>query len=121
MRLFADSAGGFDTITDSGSYGFDQILAQENGVEIGLSTSFSSENGIEVISGQSNRDVTIQGSDEGNVWDFSDVNLQNIASINSGDGIDVIIQILYMAVTIQISFMGKMETTHYLANRVMIF
>jgi len=114
--FFADSAGGFDTITDSGSFGFDQILAQENGVEIGLSTSFSSENGIEVISGQSNSDVTIQGSDEGNVWDFSDVNLQNITSINSGDGIDV-----YMAVTIQISFMEKMETTHYLANRVMTF
>ena len=87
---FADAAGGFDDIRDSGTFGFDQVVAQEDGVEIGLSTNFDATNGIEVISGGANADVTIQGSDEGNIWDFSDVNVQNITAINSGDGIDIV-------------------------------
>jgi len=87
---YTDSNGGFDNIVDSGTGGKDRVVAREDNVEIGLATSFSVSNGIEDISSGRNSNVTIEGSDGGNDWDFSEVRLNNIASINSGDGMDVV-------------------------------
>lgn len=87
---YRDANGSFDTITDSGTSSRDRIVAREDGVEIGLAGPFSSANGIEIISGGRNADVTIQGTDGGNSWDFSGIRLYNISSINTGDGMDVV-------------------------------
>lgn len=87
---YSDANGSFDSIMDSGSDGKDRIVAKEDGVEIGLGTSFSLANGVEIISAGRNSDVTINGSNEGNDWDFSEIRLRNIDSINSGDGMDVV-------------------------------
>jgi len=81
---------GFDEIRDTGTRGRDIILAADDSVELGLGMSFSIENGIEIISSGNNNNLTIQGSDEGNNWDFSGVVLFGVASINSGDGIDIV-------------------------------
>ena len=89
--FFADSNGGFDTITDSGETEKDKIIAQEDFVEIGLGRQFSARNGIEFITGARNDGVTIAGSDAGNNWDFTGIKISRIASIDSGDGMDVII------------------------------
>ena len=88
--FYTDSNGSFDTISDSGTDGRDRLVAGEDGVEIGLVQDFNAENGIEVITGRRHENVTIEGSDEGNNWDFSDLRLNNISSINSGDGMDMV-------------------------------
>jgi len=85
-----DSNGGFDDVRDTGISDRDIIRATEGGVEIGLGVNFSSENGIEIISSGRKADVSIHGSDEGNNWDFTGIKLARIASINSGDGIDIV-------------------------------
>lgn len=91
LYLFnTDSNGGFDDIMDSGTEGRDVIRAMEEGTEIGLGQSFGTANGIEVISSGKNANVTIEGDDAGNNWDFSDVRLYRIEAINSGDGMDVV-------------------------------
>ena len=79
------SNGSFDEINDSGEGGRDRLLAQEDNVQIGLSSSFDVSNGVEIITSGQNNNVTINGSDVGNNWDFTDIRLSNIASINSGD------------------------------------
>ncbi len=87
---FSVSNDGFDEIRDTGTNGRDIILAADDSVELGLGMSFSLENGIEIISRGRNSDLTIQGSDEGNNWNFEGVTLFGIESINSGDGIDIV-------------------------------
>jgi len=81
---------GFDEIRDTGTSGRVIILAADDSVELGLGMSFSIDNGIEIISKGRSSDLTIQGSDEGNNWDFTSVLLYGIASINSGDGMDIV-------------------------------
>ena len=81
---------GFDEIRDTGTSGRDIILANDDSVELGLGQSFSIDNGIEIISRGANFDLTIQGSDEGNNWNFEGVVLFGVSSINSGDGIDIV-------------------------------
>jgi len=87
---FSVADDGFDEIRDTGTSGRDIILAANNSVELGLGMSFSIDNGIEIISRGSNFDLTIQGSDEGNNWNFEGVVLFGVESINSGDGIDIV-------------------------------
>jgi len=91
LYLYSITANGsFDDILDSGSSGRDKIIAQEDGVEIGLSASFDLTNGIEVITSGGNASVTIQGSDAGNTWNFLGLAIRNIIAINSGDGMDIV-------------------------------
>ena len=89
-QYFSVANDGFDEIMDTGTTGRDIILAADDSVELGLGMSFSIENGIEIISRGANSDLTIQGSDEGNNWNFDGIVLYGIASINSGDGMDIV-------------------------------
>lgn len=85
-----ESNGWTDTIQDTGTSSKDRIVATEDNVEIGLQSDFSAESGIEIISGRRHENVTIEGSDEGVNWDFSDVILRHISEINGGDARDII-------------------------------
>ncbi len=91
-----DANGFFDVITDTGASeadggGRDRIVATEDNVAIGLQDDFSAAtSGIEVISGRRNDNVTLQASDAGVIWDFSDIKIYGIESINGGDGMDII-------------------------------
>ena len=87
---FTDANGSFDNVTDTGTSVKDRLIAKEANVEIGLSQTFDAANGIEIISGGRNDNVTIHGDGNGNSWDFSAIKLYNIASIYSGDGMDVV-------------------------------
>lgn len=87
---FSVANDGFDEIIDTGTSGRDIILAADDSVELGLGMSFSLENGIEIISRGRNSNLTIQGSDEGNNWNFDGVLLYGVESINSGDGMDIV-------------------------------
>lgn len=73
---------GVDNIT--GGAGFDRIIASADNAKIGL-TAFG---GIEEISANGHANVTIVGSVNADVFDFSGVTLTNIVSINSGGGND---------------------------------
>ena len=88
----ADVNGGFDEIRDTGTDdGRDIMLAAADNVQIGLSMVFSlANNGIEIISSGRHANVTIEGQDIGNNWDFTDISLFRIAAINSGDGMDIV-------------------------------
>ena len=86
-----DSNGWIDLINDSGTSTRDRILATEDNVEIGLQSDFSAvSSGIEIISARRRDNVTLEASDEGVNWDFSDIRLNDIAEINGGDGRDII-------------------------------
>ena len=86
-----DSNGWIDLIKDSGTSTRDRILATEDNVEIGLQSDFSTvTSGIEIISARRHDNVTLEASDEGVNWDFSDVRLNGIAEINGGTGRDII-------------------------------
>ena len=84
------SNGSIDIIQDTGTSTRDRIVATEDNVEIGLQSDFSSANGIEVITSIRHENVTIEGSNDGVNWDFSDVRLNGIAEINGGEGRDII-------------------------------
>jgi len=91
LYLFGvDSNGWIDTIIDSGTSDRDRIVATEDNVEIGLQSDFSAANGIEIITARRNDNVTLEGSDEGVNWNFSDVILRGIAEINGGASRDII-------------------------------
>ena len=91
--VFDTSGNGFfDTVTDNGTDGArDRIIAVEANTQIGLQDSFSAADGIEAINGRKLENVTLQASDGGVDWDFSDIRLAHIASINGGDGMDSIV------------------------------
>jgi len=79
-----------DTYEDTGLSGTDSILATEAGTVIGLASGFSAASGIEVISANGFDDVTIGGTNDAEVWNFTGVKI-DIASndyINSGGGHD---------------------------------
>jgi Ca2+-binding RTX toxin-like protein len=83
---------GFDAIVDTGSAAdTDRILASANYVSIGLKSGFSAASGIEQISSNGHSGVTIRGSTDADVLDFSAIQLVGITSINGGLGDDVII------------------------------
>ena len=87
-----DNAGFVDTYNDTGSSeDRDVIRAQEDGTVIGLITGFSVANGIEVINAARNDNVTIGGTNDAEFWDFSDVRLVGLDSINALGGHDHVI------------------------------
>ena len=91
IYLFGTDSNGFiDTIVDSGTSTNDRIYATDNDVEIGLQSDFSTLSGIETINARRFENVTIEGSGDGVNWDFSDIKLIGIASINGNEGRDII-------------------------------
>ena len=85
-----ESNGWIDTIQDTGTSTRDRIVATEDNVEIGLQSDFGHANGIEIITARWNENVTIEGSNDGVNWDFSDVILRQISEINGGEARDII-------------------------------
>ncbi|WP_340107827.1 calcium-binding protein [Pikeienuella sp. HZG-20] len=86
-RLLASSAdnGGFDNFTDNGDAQH-TILAEDDGVTIGLANGYGGANSVDAIDGGGHDDVTIVGSRHfHNHWDFTDTALTDIAGIYGGD------------------------------------
>lgn len=82
--LFGTTASGFDSI-DGGS-GYDIIQAVTGGTAIGLHAC----TGVEEISANGLSNVSIQGSSNADVLDFSEVRLDHIAKIVAGAGDDFV-------------------------------
>ena len=81
-----DNAGFVDTYNDTGSSeDTDVIRALDDGTVIGLISGFGPANGIEAISAGENADVTIGGTNDAEVWDFSATQFQGITSIDALD------------------------------------
>lgn len=85
---------GFDRVT--GGLGYDVIQAIADGVVIGL----DAIDGVEEISANGYSGVTIRGSANANIFDFSNVLLSGIGLIGGGAGDDTIIGNLSIANTI---------------------
>ena len=85
-----DSNGFIDTIIDTGTSDRDRIVATEDNVDIGLQSNFNAQSGIEIITAARHQNVTIQGSNDGINWDFSNIILSQISEINGGDSRDII-------------------------------
>lgn len=84
--VFAQS--GFDFYHDTGITGTDRILAGGDDVQIRLKGPFGSPSGIEEISAGGHSGVSIQGSDRGDRYDFSAVDLAGIEKMELGGGRD---------------------------------
>lgn len=80
-----------DEINDTGTSGTDRVHATGDGVTVGLMSGFSSLSGIEVISSDSFADVTIGGTNDADVWDFSGTQIDGISWINALDGHDSVV------------------------------
>lgn len=76
---------GFDTF--DGGLGFDSIVAGEEGIKIGLASLLN----VERISGGTFFSTQILGTANDDLLDFSLITLQNIFSIDAGDGNDTLI------------------------------
>ena len=85
-----ENLGFVDTYADTGANGFDSVLAIEDNTVIGLINGFGPDSGIELISGQTFENVTIGGTNDAEIWDFSAVTLENVVSINAGAGNDTV-------------------------------
>jgi Ca2+-binding RTX toxin-like protein len=70
----------------NGGTGIDSIKASSNGAKIGI----GSITGVEIISGDGFNNVTIVGTTGADVFDFTNITLTGIKSINGGDGGDTI-------------------------------
>lgn len=82
---------GVDTIMDTGSADDkDRIIAVEDNTVITLASGFDMSNGIEVISAKKHANVTIGGTDGADNWNFTDIKMSGVASIDAGDGMDVV-------------------------------
>jgi len=131
--FYVDGNGSFNEITDSGVGTRDIITAQEDNVEIGLGTSFDITNGVEVIRNGGNDNVTLQGSDEGNVSTLSIVETESMSSTEMNNVIRfmakqvminssaVPVAIDYMAAMILTSYTEKMAAIHSTASKVTTF
>lgn len=86
-----DNAGFVDDYNDTGTSGRDVIRALEDGTVIGLINGFGPDNGIEVITSAGNDNVTIGGTNDAEIWDFSQTTLNGVQWINALDGHDSII------------------------------
>ena len=84
-----------DVYSDSGTQGVDVILASgQNNFNLELGQNFNSDSGIEQIdgSGINNKfEIRANGSNQGNTWDFSDLDLLGVDVINGRKGNDSII------------------------------
>ncbi|MEL6979362.1 MAG: cadherin domain-containing protein [Pseudomonadota bacterium] len=91
IYLDRDGSGGFNTITDSGSTGYDRIILtgpNNNGFE--LQTNFSAASGIEEIDGSAQANLRLHFDSAANV-DFTGVVLTNINTIRASNSGDVIV------------------------------
>ena len=84
------TGGGLDTFHDTGTSGKDRIVAQSDGVGIGLASGFGPNSGIEQIAANGHSNVFITGSNNADVFDFSTVTLSGIQKIVGGIGADKI-------------------------------
>ena len=82
---------GNDSFADSGTTGWDVIVAAEDDVVIGLASGFGPQSGIEEISANGNTGVWITTSDGNDVLDFSGTVLTGIDKISGQIGNDTII------------------------------
>jgi len=82
---------GFDTFADSGTAGFDLIVATADTVTIGINSGFGPASGIEEISAGGHLNVTIQGDITNDTLNFSQTILDGIAAIDGGSGNDSIV------------------------------
>ena len=86
-----DDLGFVDDYRDSGTSGRDVIRAVEDGTVIGLISGFShASSGIEVITANGFANVTIGGTNDAEVYDFTGVRLGRIAMIATLDGHDTV-------------------------------
>ena len=83
-----ENAGFVDTYNDTGTKGTDRIFATDDGTVIGLINGFGPNSGIEVIGASGNSNVTIGGTNDSEIWDFSQTRLNGIQWINALDGHD---------------------------------
>lgn len=79
---------GWDRYVDTGTTGNDTILATADLVSINLGGTFGPANGIEVISSGGFYDVRISGSKNADRFDFTNVTLDGISRIETGNGDD---------------------------------
>jgi len=88
--FLVDTGAGFDRI--DGGLGIDQILATANNVGIGFnytqSGGLSALQNVEIISANGFSGVTIEGNNNDQLLDFSNVTLIGITSINGNNGHD---------------------------------
>ena len=83
---------GTDSFRDTGTTGFDQIVAGSSGTRIRLGESFSaSESGIEQIAANGFAEVSLVGTGRGDEFDFSAMILVDLALIDGLGGSDSII------------------------------
>lgn len=87
---YVDGSDGFDSIVDSGTSGWDVIVAAHDYDQI-FFNSFDSSNGIEEISANGYTGVAVTGTNQDNVLDFSGTVLTDIDSIRAGAGNDTVI------------------------------
>ncbi len=91
-----DGLGFVDDYRDSGASeedggGRDRIKAVEDGTVIGLISGFTFDSsGIEVISAGGFADVTIGGTNDAEIYDFTGVKMGGIRRINTLDGHDIV-------------------------------
>jgi RHS repeat-associated protein len=81
---------GTDTFVDTGTTGFDRVIATTNNVTFTF-TGFGAGNGIEEISANGFTNVTIVGTSAANTLDFSSTMLTGIAFVDAGGGNDTVI------------------------------
>jgi Ca2+-binding RTX toxin-like protein len=89
VYLVGGTADGNDTYADSGTSGFDRIVATQAGTVIGLKN-FGPASGIEEITANGYANVTIAGWWEGSVLDFRNTTLSGIAMIRGAGWVDTI-------------------------------
>ncbi|MCC7047621.1 MAG: calcium-binding protein, partial [Alphaproteobacteria bacterium] len=89
--VFSGVASGYSTFKDSGSGGWDKVLAGSAGTQFGLASSFGAGNGIEEFSANGKSNVSIVGGGNADVWDFGSTRLTGIARIDAGAGNDTVI------------------------------
>lgn len=81
----------FNFYSDSGTFGWDVIVATAPNMSIKIAETFNASNGIEEISGGGFEDVYIQGSPRDDVFIFQDIELTGIDRIEAAGGNDVVI------------------------------
>jgi len=88
--FYSAGNGGVATIIDDSSNTTDYAAAFDDNAVIGLATGFSINTGVEIITANGHSNITIGGTNDAEVWDFSRIDLYSIESINTGGGMDVV-------------------------------
>ncbi|HSR54809.1 MAG TPA: hypothetical protein VLN73_01110, partial [Alphaproteobacteria bacterium] len=85
-RTVESGGDGYDEFTGGG--GFDQVLATEDNMAIGLDRNYSG--GVETISADGHEGVTVRGTNSSQSLDFSGTTLDGIEAIEGAGGHDTI-------------------------------